>query len=150
MTPSKPWARHVAAEQQRRQGQAEQQAAFLRRATAWFRWMRLTTLAVSVLHWAVLSLAFKVVWWHPVVAVVMAGGAIMILPRLPYPILSGGLLGGGYGFVMALLMFGGVTNILTGLPQVILLVCVGFAAPVVVGMLLGYLVSQWDEDHLTQ
>ena len=74
----------------------------------------------------------------------------MILPRLPYPILSGGLLGGGYGFVMALLMFGGVTNILTGLPQVILLVCVGFAAPVVVGMLLGYLVSQWDEDHLTQ
>ncbi len=145
----KVWARHVEADQRRRQAQAEQQAHFLKRATVWIRWLRLATVGLALLHWAVLALVFSTTWWYPLMAIAMAWFGIFILPRLPLPILTGGLLGGGHGLVMALLHFGNEASF-SAIGKVMVLVCIGLAAPVVIGMLLGYLVSQWDEDHLTQ
>jgi hypothetical protein len=146
----KPWARHLEADRQRQERQAQQQDAFLQRARRWFWWMRAGVVLLAVIHWAILATAFRTVWWHPLVAVAMAGVLSLVLPRCPMPLLTGGGLGGLQGLVMALLTFGPVVEGPGGFGQVMILVFVGFGMPVMAGMGLGYLVSRWDEDHLHQ
>ena len=150
---AKPWARHVRANEARLAGNAQRELRFVQNAARWFSRLRWVLMGMALLHWAVLSVAFGPRWWLLPLTMGAAWCGAWVLPRLPAPLLTGGLWAGVHGLLVSLLSMGVVAGgqaAAAGFGQVMVLVFLGLAAPVIVGMIVGYFVSQWDSDHLTQ